>query len=89
MYLNKKLKSFLNKKINLVFCILSGGVGESYKLKEAPEDLFGIMLKACNRVSMMSCSIDSGEGGGESRYELLNCMATVSISQTVLKYQIE
>eukprot|EP00117_Sycon_ciliatum_P006188 scpid39378/ scgid9836/ Calpain-B; Calcium-activated neutral proteinase B; Calpain-B catalytic subunit 1; Calpain-B catalytic subunit 2 len=35
----------------------TGGVTEAYKLSEAPKDLFKIMMKACKRSSMMSCSI--------------------------------
>jgi len=36
-------------------------------VKETSEDIFGIMMKAYNRVSMMSCSKDSAPGGGESK----------------------
>uniref|UniRef100_UPI0037E96849 calpain-9 n=1 Tax=Semicossyphus pulcher TaxID=241346 RepID=UPI0037E96849 len=36
----------------------TGGVGEVYETKKAPEDLFAIMKKALDRGSMMGCSID-------------------------------
>ncbi|KAM6940481.1 calpain-9 [Xenentodon cancila] len=36
----------------------TGGVGEMYETKNAPEDLFKIMKKALDRGSMMGCSID-------------------------------
>lgn len=36
----------------------TGGVGELYETKKAPDDLFYIMKKALDRGSMMGCSID-------------------------------
>ncbi|RVE76698.1 hypothetical protein OJAV_G00011230 [Oryzias javanicus] len=36
----------------------TGGVGEVYETKNAPNDLFSIMKKALDRGSMMGCSID-------------------------------
>lgn len=36
----------------------TGGVGETYETKSAPETLFGIMKKALDRGSLMGCSID-------------------------------
>ncbi|XP_062244260.1 calpain-9 [Platichthys flesus] len=36
----------------------TGGVGEMYETKSAPNDLFVIMKKALDRGSMMGCSID-------------------------------
>ncbi|MED6241200.1 Calpain-9 [Ataeniobius toweri] len=36
----------------------TGGVGEIYETKKAPEDLFTIMKKALDRGSLMGCSID-------------------------------
>uniref|UniRef100_A0A667Z4D4 Calpain 9 n=1 Tax=Myripristis murdjan TaxID=586833 RepID=A0A667Z4D4_9TELE len=36
----------------------TGGVGEMYDTKQAPDDLFTIMKKALDRGSMMGCSID-------------------------------
>ncbi|KAM8772553.1 calpain-9 [Acanthopagrus schlegelii] len=36
----------------------TGGVGENYETKSAPENLFSIMKKALDRGSMMGCSID-------------------------------
>uniref|UniRef100_A0A8C8DWS6 Calpain 9 n=1 Tax=Oryzias sinensis TaxID=183150 RepID=A0A8C8DWS6_9TELE len=36
----------------------TGGVGEIYETKSAPENLFSIMKKALDRGSMMGCSID-------------------------------
>ncbi|KAM9770103.1 calpain-9 [Menidia menidia] len=36
----------------------TGGVGEVYETKAAPENLFSIMKKALDRGSMMGCSID-------------------------------
>ncbi|XP_059197909.1 calpain-9 [Centropristis striata] len=36
----------------------TGGVGEVYETKKAPDNLFGIMKKALDRGSMMGCSID-------------------------------
>uniref|UniRef100_A0A3P9IGA1 Calpain 9 n=1 Tax=Oryzias latipes TaxID=8090 RepID=A0A3P9IGA1_ORYLA len=36
----------------------TGGVGEMYETKSAPENLFSIMKKALDRGSMMGCSID-------------------------------
>ncbi|XP_062866950.1 calpain-9 [Trichomycterus rosablanca] len=36
----------------------TGGVGEVYETKKAPEDLFNILKKALDRGSMMGCSID-------------------------------
>uniref|UniRef100_A0A3P9QDU4 Calpain 9 n=1 Tax=Poecilia reticulata TaxID=8081 RepID=A0A3P9QDU4_POERE len=36
----------------------TGGVGEMYETKSAPDDLFTIMKKALDRGSMMGCSID-------------------------------
>ncbi|KAF6739407.1 Calpain-9 [Oryzias melastigma] len=36
----------------------TGGVGEVYETKSAPNDLFSIMKKALDRGSMMGCSID-------------------------------
>uniref|UniRef100_A0A8C6PXZ1 Calpain 9 n=1 Tax=Nothobranchius furzeri TaxID=105023 RepID=A0A8C6PXZ1_NOTFU len=36
----------------------TGGVGETYETKSAPENLFLIMKKALDRGSMMGCSID-------------------------------
>ncbi|MEQ2244425.1 Calpain-9 [Ilyodon furcidens] len=36
----------------------TGGVGEVYETKKAPEDLFTIMKKALDRGSLMGCSID-------------------------------
>uniref|UniRef100_A0A671TMZ0 Calpain 9 n=1 Tax=Sparus aurata TaxID=8175 RepID=A0A671TMZ0_SPAAU len=36
----------------------TGGVGENYETKNAPENLFSIMKKALDRGSMMGCSID-------------------------------
>lgn len=36
----------------------TGGVGEMYETKSAPDDLFAIMKKALDRGSMMGCSID-------------------------------
>uniref|UniRef100_A0A8C5Q8V9 Calpain-1 catalytic subunit n=1 Tax=Leptobrachium leishanense TaxID=445787 RepID=A0A8C5Q8V9_9ANUR len=36
----------------------TGGVTEWYELKKAPADLFGIILKALERGSLMGCSID-------------------------------
>ncbi|MEQ2284161.1 Calpain-9, partial [Ameca splendens] len=36
----------------------TGGVGEMYETKKAPEDLFTIMKKALDRGSLMGCSID-------------------------------
>lgn len=36
----------------------TGGVGEMYDTKKAPDNLFGIMKKALDRGSMMGCSID-------------------------------
>lgn len=38
----------------------TGGVGEMYETKSAPNDLFLIMKKAMDRGSMMGCSIDVG-----------------------------
>lgn len=36
----------------------TGGVGETYETKSAPDDLFSIMKKALDRGSIMGCSID-------------------------------
>lgn len=36
----------------------TGGVGEIYETKKAPDNLFAIMKKALDRGSMMGCSID-------------------------------
>lgn len=36
----------------------TGGVGECYETKSAPENLFNIMKKALDRGSMLGCSID-------------------------------
>ncbi|XP_036972322.1 calpain-9 [Acanthopagrus latus] len=36
----------------------TGGVGENYETKSAPENLFSVMKKALDRGSMMGCSID-------------------------------
>ncbi|XP_068451703.1 calpain-9 [Clinocottus analis] len=36
----------------------TGGVGENYETKNAPDNLFAIMKKALDRGSMMGCSID-------------------------------
>ena len=36
----------------------TGGVTEMFDLNEAPDDLLTIMLKACDRGSLMGCSID-------------------------------
>uniref|UniRef100_A0A8C3G401 Calpain 9 n=1 Tax=Cyclopterus lumpus TaxID=8103 RepID=A0A8C3G401_CYCLU len=36
----------------------TGGVGENYETKNAPDNLFAIMNKALDRGSMMGCSID-------------------------------
>ena len=36
----------------------TGGVGEMYVTKSAPDNLFSIMKKALDRGSMMGCSID-------------------------------
>lgn len=36
----------------------TGGVGEMYDTKQAPDNLFSIMKKALDRGSMMGCSID-------------------------------
>lgn len=36
----------------------TGGVGETYETKSAPENLFIIMKKALDRGSLMGCSID-------------------------------
>lgn len=36
----------------------TGGVGELFETKKAPDDLFSIMKKALDRGSMMGCSID-------------------------------
>lgn len=36
----------------------TGGVGELYETKKAPDNLFSIMKKALDRGSMMGCSID-------------------------------
>lgn len=36
----------------------TGGVGEIYETKTAPNNLFTIMKKALDRGSMMGCSID-------------------------------
>lgn len=36
----------------------TGGVGEVYETKNAPDNLFHIMRKAMDRGSMMGCSID-------------------------------
>ncbi|XP_068606996.1 calpain-9 [Brachionichthys hirsutus] len=36
----------------------TGGVGEIYETKKAPDNLFSIMKKALDRGSMMGCSID-------------------------------
>lgn len=36
----------------------TGGVGEMYETKNAPNNLFSIMKKALDRGSMMGCSID-------------------------------
>lgn len=36
----------------------TGGVGETYETKKAPDNLFSIMKKALDRGSMMGCSID-------------------------------
>ncbi|XP_070710874.1 calpain-9 [Pempheris klunzingeri] len=36
----------------------TGGVGEVYETKKAPDNLFSIMKKALDRGSMMGCSID-------------------------------
>ncbi|XP_055380828.1 calpain-A-like [Condylostylus longicornis] len=37
---------------------LTGGVGEMYETKDAPSNLFDIMLKAYERNSMMGCSLE-------------------------------
>uniref|UniRef100_A0A673JSD3 Calpain-3 n=1 Tax=Sinocyclocheilus rhinocerous TaxID=307959 RepID=A0A673JSD3_9TELE len=37
----------------------TGGVTEFYEMKEAPKELYKIMLKALERGSLMGCSIDS------------------------------
>ena len=36
----------------------TGGVGEMYETKSAPNNLFSIMKKALDRSSMLGCSID-------------------------------
>lgn len=36
----------------------TGGVGEMYETKNAPDNLFAVMKKALDRGSMMGCSID-------------------------------
>lgn len=36
----------------------TGGVGEMYETKSAPNNLFAIMKKALDRGSMMGCSIE-------------------------------
>lgn len=36
----------------------TGGVGEIFETKKAPDNLFSIMKKALDRGSMMGCSID-------------------------------
>ncbi|XP_075993035.1 calpain-9 [Genypterus blacodes] len=36
----------------------TGGVGETYETKKAPDNLYSIMKKALDRGSMMGCSID-------------------------------
>lgn len=39
----------------------SGGCSEHYNLKEAPQDMYQIMLKAHDRSSLMACSIEPDE----------------------------
>lgn len=36
----------------------TGGLGETYETKKAPDNLFTIMKKALDKGSMMGCSID-------------------------------
>ena len=36
----------------------TGGVAEMYELKQAPPNLFKILLKAYERSSLMSCAIE-------------------------------
>lgn len=36
----------------------TGGVAEMFELKEAPQNLFQIMLKAYERMSLMACAIE-------------------------------
>lgn len=36
----------------------TGGVAEMFELKEAPANLFQIMLKAYERMSLMACAIE-------------------------------
>ena len=36
----------------------TGGISELYELKQAPQNLFKIMLKAYERSSLLSCAIE-------------------------------
>ena len=40
----------------------SGGCSEQYELQRAPKDIFNVMLKAYDRSSMLSCSLDPEPG---------------------------
>jgi calpain len=52
---------------NCFFCFFSGGIGEQYELKNSPIDIYKILLKAYERCSMLSCSIDPDPKVHEAR----------------------
>ncbi|BFZ06814.1 hypothetical protein BsWGS_09853 [Bradybaena similaris] len=47
----------------------TGGVTEMFDLKNAPPNLLNIMLKACERGSLMGCSIDAVPGQTEAELD--------------------
>lgn len=42
----------------------TGGIGEMYDVKAAPDNFYEILEKALKRCSMMGCSIDVSKKGG-------------------------
>ena len=52
---------------NLIIFEILGGVGETFDLNNSPVDIFKIMLKAYQRSSMLSCSIDPDPNVFEAR----------------------
>ena len=47
--------------------IFPGGIGEQYDLKNSPIDIYKIMLKAYERCSMLSCSLEPDPNVHEAR----------------------
>uniref|UniRef100_A0A672G3W2 Calpain 9 n=1 Tax=Salarias fasciatus TaxID=181472 RepID=A0A672G3W2_SALFA len=57
----------------------TGGVGEMYETKKAPDNLFATMKKALDRGSMMGCSIDVKASSSKKHPLKLNILIIVRI----------